>query len=353
MLSGMTPQTATTPSPGERASIGDVAKLAGVSPQTVSRVSTGADNVRPATRQRVLDAMAQLGYSPNHAARALRYGSFGTIGVIAHRLARTGESRTVEAVVEAARAHGYTVTLIDVGSPSSHEVTEAVQRLTHQAIDGLVIIRAETATPTTLALPPRLPVVVSDSRFVGHHPAVGADQTTGTRLAVQHLLDLGHPTVHHVAGPAGSGPAALRVEAWRATLAAAGRTTPEPFVGDWTAHSGYEIGQRIAHDDAVTAVFCANDEMAAGLTRALFEAGRRVPEDVSVVGFDDIPLAEYLWPPLTTVRQDFARIGAELVDLLLRQVREGAELSDHVVVPAPLVVRASTAPPARRASTPE
>ncbi|GIG24701.1 LacI family DNA-binding transcriptional regulator [Cellulomonas denverensis] len=335
-------------------SIGDVARLAGVSAQTVSRVSTGADNVRPATRDRVLAAMDELGYSPNHAARALRSGSFGTIGMIAHRLARTGESRTVEAVVEAARAEGYTVSLVDVQSPSSDEVTEAAARLSHQSIDGLVIIRAETATPTNLVLPPRVPVVVSDSRFAGHHPAVGADQVTGTHLAVQHLLDLGHHTVHHLAGPASSAPAEIRVETWRAHLIGAGRPVPEPLRGDWSARSGYQHGQRIAEAvrrDAITAVFAANDEMAAGLIRALSEAGLRVPRDVSVVGFDDIPLAEFLWPPLTTVQQDFHLIGRQLMDLLLRQIRDREVVADQrIIVPTRLVQRASTAPP--RSGTP-
>src|SRR5690606_2075780 len=124
-------------------------------------------------------------------------------------------------VVDAARLRGYTVSLVDVQSPSSTDVRAAVARLTHQAIDGLIIIRAETATPATLALPARLPVVVSDSRFVGHHPAVATDQTDGTRRAVEHLLGLGHRTVHHLAGPADSAPAQLRVEAWQQCLARA------------------------------------------------------------------------------------------------------------------------------------
>lgn len=329
-------------------SIGDVARLAGVSPQTVSRVSTSALNVRPETRQRVLDAMEQLGYSPNNAARALRYGSFRTIGLVAHRLSRTGEARTMEAVVEAARRERYTVTLVDVETPSSADVDAAVQRLTHQSIDGLVIIRAETATPTTLALPPRVPVVVSDSRFVGPPPAVGADQTSGTIAAVDHLLGLGHRTVHHLAGPLDSNPAQMRAAAWADALRAAGRDVPPPLHGDWSARSGYVNGLAVAADADVTAVLCANDEMAAGLVRALYEQGRRVPEDVSVVGFDDIPLAEYLWPPLTSVRQDFAQIGERLIELLLRQVEGGESLDDqHVLVPTTLIERSSTAAPRR------
>lgn len=179
-------------------------------------------------------------------------------------------------------------------TPSSTDVDAAVARLTNQAIDGLVIIRTETATPATLALPARLPVVVSDSRFVGHHPAVATDQGAGTRQAVEHLLGLGHRTVHHLAGPEDSSPGQLRLETWRARLEQAGRTVPAPLRGDWSARSGYELGRQLAEDPEVTAVFCANDEMAASLLRAFHEAGLRVPQDVSVVGFDDIPMAEFL-----------------------------------------------------------
>ncbi|RKS68480.1 DNA-binding LacI/PurR family transcriptional regulator [Motilibacter peucedani] len=329
-------------------SIGDVARVAGVSSQTVSRVSTGSERVLPETRARVLAAMESLGYSPNSAARALRGGSFGTLGVIAHRIARTGESRTVEAVVSAARDRGYTVSLVDVVAPTRSKVSEAALRLSHQLIDGLVIIRAETATPTSLVLPPTLPVVVSDSRFVGHHPAVRADQAAGTRLAVEHLLGLGHRTVHHLAGPSDSGPADVRVDAWRAALAAAGRQQPAVVRGDWSARSGYEAAASLATADDVTAVFCANDEMAAGLCRAVHESGRSIPDDLSVVGFDDVPLADYLWPPLTTVHQDFQEIGLRLVDLLLRQLAGEVLTDERVIVPTTLVVRASTAPPPSR-----
>jgi DNA-binding LacI/PurR family transcriptional regulator len=308
-------------------------------------VSTGAPNVREATRQRVLDAMDQLGYSPNMAARALRYGRFGTIGLIAHQLADTGESRTAEAVIEAARDEGYNVTLVDVETPTSQDLDAAVQRMTHQAIDGLVITHALTANPTTLSLPPRLSVVVSDLQFLGQHPAVGADQTGGIAAAMGHLLRLGHRTVHHIAGPAGSVPTEVRLTAWRTTLLAAGRPIPEPLYGDWSAASGYEAGRLLASDPDVTAVLAANDEMAAGLLLALHEQGRDVPREVSVVGFDDIPLAAFTWPPLTTVRQDFREIGVRLIDLLLRQMRDGENLAGHhEVVPTTFVERASTGP---------
>ncbi|SFC15349.1 transcriptional regulator, LacI family [Nocardioides terrae] len=333
--------------PRRGASINDVARLAGVSGQTVSRVAHGSTSVRPETRAKVLAAMERLGYAPNHAARALRAGEFGTIGLLAHRFERTGEALTTEGVIGAAAAQNVGVTVVDVRRDEVDDWQSAASRLTHQAIDGLVVIRAEQATPEELALPADLPVVVSDSRFAGRYPAVVADQAQGTREAVQHLLDLGHRTVHHVAGPADSEPAAVRLDTWRRMLEEAGRRVPEPWRGDWTARTGYGLGHEIAADPSVTAVFCANDETALGLLRALHEAGRRVPEDVSVVGFDGIALGEFTYPPLTTVSQDFHAIGRELVRLLLDRVRAtGADEPQRVVVPTELVVRRTTGPAA-------
>ena len=328
---------------------GDVARLAGVSGQTVSRVANAVEGVNPETRRKVLAAMSELGYSPNRAARALRNGAFETIGVIAHKLTRTGESRTVEAVAEAARASGHTITLLDVASPATENLTEAASRLSHQAIDGLVIIRAEIENPHGLVLPPRLPVVVSDSHFEGSLPTVSADQVGGTRAAVRHLLDLGHPTVHLLAGPAASVPASVRREEWEAVLRQESRPVVAPLQGDWTPASGYEAGLRIAEDPSVTAVFCANDEMAAGVILALHDRGVRVPDDVSIVGFDNVPWSSYLWPPLTTVNQDFTAIGTKLVETLLEQMRSGLRPSQsRTLVPTQLIVRKSTATPGRR-----
>ncbi|GAA4903770.1 LacI family DNA-binding transcriptional regulator [Tessaracoccus lubricantis] len=329
-------------------SIRDVAKLAGVSAQTVSRVSTGVDPVRPETRDKVLEAMRQVGYSPNHAARALRLGKFGAIGLMAHRYARTGEALIAASVIDAAEAHGYSVNLISIQTPDKDHWETAAHRISHQAIDGLVIIRAEMATPDTLTLPAGLPVVVSDSRLIGHYPAVTADQTGGSRMAVEHLLSLGHRTVHHLAGPLDSEPALIRSAGWSRTLELAGCEVPEPWIGDWTPGCGYAFGVRAAADPSVTAVYAANDEMAIGFMRGLHENGRRVPEDVSVVGFDGLDLGAYVYPPLTTIKHPFATIGSMLVDTMLEQIRKrgtGFVAPPRTVVPVDLVVRESTAGP--------
>ena len=226
---------------------------------------------------------------------------------------------------------------------------QAVYRLSHQTIDGLVVVQAGRAGPDHLSLPQAMPVAVSDSALVGYYPSASADQVGGVRDAVGHLLALGHRTVHHVSGPEGSQSALIRKATWAACLREAGALVPEPVLGDWEAAAGYKAGLHLAADPDVTAVFCGNDEVALGLIRAMHEQGRRVPQDVSVVGFDGLDLGEYSFPPLTTIRQDFKRHGREMVGLVLEQVTTGpVDGSRSVIIPTELVLRGSTAPPPTR-----
>ncbi|MFF9112207.1 LacI family DNA-binding transcriptional regulator [Streptomyces sp. NPDC014805] len=327
----------------------DVARLAGVSSQTVSRVSNGYAGVNEETRRAVLAAMKELGYRPNSAARALKRGEFRTIGVITFTLATTGNVRTLEAIATSAAQEGYAVTLLPVAVPTQDEVRGAFSRLEELAVDAVIVImEVHLLDAATITLPPHVQVVVVDSDAGDRYTVVDTDQAGGTRAAVRHLLDLGHDTVWHLAGPEGSFAAQRRTDAWRAVLAEAGRVPPPLVQGDWSTESGYRAGRELARREDCTAVFVANDQMALGLQRALHESGRRVPEDVSVVGFDDIPEAAHFLPPLTTVHQDFAEVGRLCVRAALRKVRgEGAERGT-TLVPTRLVVRDSTAPPPRR-----
>lgn len=323
----------------------DVAREAGVSGQTVSRVVNARGYVGAATRERVEAAMQSLGYRPNSAARALRSGRFRTLGVVMFSFSSYGNQRTLDAIAVRAAQLGYALTLIPVESSAGETVAGAFRRLEEHAVDGIIIvIEAHQLDEADIEIPQGVPVVFVDSNRGDLHPFVDTDQAQGARLATEHLLDLGHDTVWHVAGPAKSYSAERRREAWRATLESRGRTVPEVLQGDWSAASGYEAGVRLRERDAVTAVFAANDQMAIGVLRAFREAGRDVPGDVSIVGFDGLPDAAQLWPPLTTVQQHPERVGALAVDALLAEL-DGEERVHTPLVGTELVVRASTAPP--------
>jgi DNA-binding LacI/PurR family transcriptional regulator len=333
--------------PARGVSMADVARLAGVSAQTVSRVSTGHPSVIESTRQQVLAAMQELGYRPNSAARALKRGSFRTLGVILFTLSTTGNSRTVEAIADHAAREGYAITLIPVAVPTQDGVLGAFTRLGELAVDGIIVImEVHLLDAANLMLPPGVQVVVVDSDAGDRYPVVDTDQADGARQAVRHLLDLGHRTVWHVTGPEESYASERRTQAWRETLRAAGREEPPVRRGDWSAESGYRAGLELAREPSCTAVFAANDQMALGLLRAFHERGRTVPQEVSIVGFDDIPDAGSFIPPLTTVHQDFAEVGRRCVRALLAQIRNEPAGPGTMLVPTRLVLRASTAAPA-------
>jgi DNA-binding LacI/PurR family transcriptional regulator len=331
------------------ASQADVARIAGVSGQTVSRVANGAHHVDDATRDRVLAAMRELGYRPNRAARALRSGRFQSIGVIAFELSSVGTTHTLDAIAAAATGTGYSVNLLPVLDATRDAVRAAFDRLGEQSVDGIIIlIEAHLLDEVDVALPEGLPVVVVDSSAHYDYPIVDTDQAQGARLATEHLIHLGHQTVWHVAGPDSSFSAARRRRSWEETLVRHEREVPPPLVGDWSADSGYDAGRRLAESDQATAVFAANDQMALGVLRALHERGIGVPSDVSVVGFDDMAEAAHFWPPLTTVRQSFAEVGRRSVDALVNEIQSGEHHHEAVSVPTELVVRGSSAPPPRR-----
>ncbi|NUR60085.1 MAG: LacI family DNA-binding transcriptional regulator [Catenulispora sp.] len=326
-----------------RPGLREVAEVAGVSHQTVSRVFKDHPRVSAQTRAKVLAAAAQLDFRPNAIARALATGSSRTIGVVSFDTTLFGPASMVSAIERSAREADYFVSMVGLASPSRHSVAEAADRLRGQGVDGIILIPGHVSADQVVRhLPDHLPVVsLSTAESV---TSAAVDQYGGPLAAVRHLLDLGHTTVHHAAGPADWRDARERERGWRDALTGAGAPVTAPLPGDWSAASGYERGKQLAADPAVTAVFAANDHIALGVLLALHEAGRRVPEDVSVIGFDDIPEAAFFTPPLTTVRQDFAALGRRSLALLLEQI--GAPMPatlPGVVIPTELVVRRSTA----------
>lgn len=332
---------------GRRVSMADVAAHAGVSSQTVSRVSNDSSKVSEPTRDKVLQSMRDLGYRPNSAARALKRGHFRTLGIITFTMTTYGNVRTIDAIAQAAAGAGYATTLLPVRVPTQRSVHRAFGRLEELAVDAVIVIMETNLRDSDhLILPPGMPVVVVDADHGAGTYGVDADQVAGARKVTEHLLGLGHATVWHIAGPQASHAARRREEAWRASLELAGRPAPPAIRGDWTARSGYEAGLQLPAGAECTAVFCANDQMALGLYRALRQNGRRVPQDVSVVGFDNIEDSDSFDPPLTTIDQDFEELGRECVEEVMEQLRDPTMPSRRPVVRTRLVVRDSTAAPA-------
>lgn len=322
----------------------DVARLAGVSHQTVSRVINDLPNIRPATRARVEEAIRILGYRPNRAARALVTKRTATIGVIGTESSMWGPTTVHRTIEGAAREAGYFVSAVNLHTVSGSELAAAVDHLTAQDVEGIVVIAAnDEALEVVRAQKTGLPLVVVQGDLSKARWTAGVDQDAGARMAVRHLLELGHTEIAHITGPLNWTEARARADGWRSELFAAGLRPGEPLVGDWTPESGYAAGLRIAELPGVTGVFAGNDQMAIGALRGLWEAGRRVPEEISVVGFDDIPEAAFLIPPLTTVRQDFAAVGRRAIEVMQDAIG-GASEEDrltHLIKPE-LVVRTST-----------
>jgi len=333
--------------PPPRPVMADVASRAGVSVMTVSRVLNGFPGVSDATRRRVEGAVVALGYHPNTAARVLAGGRSRTLGVIAVETEQFGPSHTLFGIEAAARATSHLLSFVTL-SPNGRDMASTLQHLRDSHVEGVIVVApVRPVVNAVKRIEERLPLVV-----VGGDPSISAatvtiDQAEGARIATRHLLDLGHPTVHHVRGPRNWIDATSRSRGWSETLRAHSAPRPGSLVGDWSASGGYAAGARLARDPDVTAVFAANDQTALGVIRALGEAGRKVPEDVSVVGFDDTPESGYFVPALTTIRQDFGEVGRRCVELLL-SLMDGTVGEHHIVVPAELVVRESSAPPGGR-----
>ncbi|MEG3615410.1 LacI family DNA-binding transcriptional regulator [Isoptericola haloaureus] len=324
--------------------IADVARVAGVSVPTVSRVLNGSVPVSAERRDRVLAAVKELGFRPNGAARALANRGQPMIAVFAGNTTRYGYASTLQGIEEAARQAGYMVVISVVESARPEIAEQAIDHALRQPLAGAVVLEFDPPGAAALrAVPAWLPKVAAaaGSSSGGESvPHAYMDDRLGAYRATQYLLDLGHRTVHHVSIPS-VGTESARLVGWREALTEAGAPVPPVIGADWSPMSGYDAGSRLAADDEVTAVLAGNDELAMGIVKALGDQGRRVPDDVSVVGFDDHPLSGLWSPPLTTVRQDFVALGRRVVGLLLDQLAPGTTASSVRMVPD-LVVRAST-----------
>ncbi|GAA2228403.1 LacI family DNA-binding transcriptional regulator [Promicromonospora sukumoe] len=397
----------------QRVSMTDVARRAGVSQKTVSRVVNGEPHVADAIRARVQAVIEEMGFRPNAAARALVTRRNRRIGMVTMGTALYGPTSILAGVDAALRGTGYHLSVARTQGGGVADLQAAIDELVAQDIAGLVLSEPIDLGHPELRLPAGLPVLTFDSPTSvaeaapdgvagagsgvrsgavpdgapgavpgvepGRDPApeetgrdrlvLGADELTGARSATEHLLTLGHRTVHHIAGTAGWAATARRIAGWRSALADTGAPLPDVVHGDWSPRSGYEATRELLRHagsgsssgsgsatsaapdstatpvNPVTAIFAANDHMAIGAIRAVEQAGLRVPQDVSVVGFDDAPEAEFLSTPLTTVRQDFAEVTRLAVHRLVRAMEGRPPAERHRLIPTELVVRETTAPP--------
>lgn len=322
----------------------DVARRAGVSHQTVSRVLNGHPNVSAATKADVLAAIRDLGYRPNAAARTLVTGKTNVLGVISFDTTLYGPASMLYGIERAAHPD-YFVAVASLPAFGRRTLSQAVDRFLGQGVAGIIVIAPRTDQVETLTgLAASVPLVAVGCGDTSPLPSVKIDNRTGAAMATRHLLDLGHQTVYHISGPDNWLDARDRVEGWRQGLREAGLPEPQMHRGDWSARSGYEIGLQLATWPEVTAVFCANDSMALGFLRAAAERGRALPQDISVVGFDDVPEAAYFWPPLTTVRQDFGALGEQALRLLMGQIMAGGDVEPVRPIVPELIARFSSAP---------
>ncbi len=334
-----------------RASMKDVARLAGVGEKTVSRVVNGEPNVSDKTKARVLTAIAELDFRPNNAARALATNRSNSIGFLFYGGGYFGPSRILEEVENAARALNYSVVLSRSKSGQTKDVQKAIEWLISQDVDGILVYEPSDS-PSLLA--PELnniPVVVFEGNDTspGDRITLEGNGKLAASLAVEHLLALGHETVHHIAGPMTWSSASTRCKGWEQALRENQRTIPPPKTGDWSAQSGYLAGRALAEIPDMTSIFCANDEMAIGAMKALHEAGLSIPNDVSIIGMDGIAIGEYLLTPLTTVKQDFQTIAMNGVNTLINQI-QGVTAKPLLTTPptVKILTRGSTAAPRKQ-----
>ncbi len=347
--------TGHTRSRGENrpASIRDVATAAGVSHQTVSRVINGHPSVKASTRARVEAAIAELGFRRSVTAHALASGRSRTVTVLTSNTTHYGYAAALQGIEEAARTAAFGVGIVVLESDDAREVRGALQRAADSG-GGLIVIAYDRPGVRALELVPDGVPLIAAVETPAETPEPGSpwvwtDDREAAREATGHLLGLGHRTVHYLAIPSSTRTrhASQRAAGWRNALHEAGAPVPEPLPGGWEPADGYAAGRRLAADPEVTAVLCGNDDLALGVLRALREAGRAVPDDVSVAGFDDAPHSAFLSPALTTVRLDFSGVGRACFALLHGLVEQGEPVTPHPVAAPRLIVRESTGPAPR------
>ncbi|WP_156761154.1 LacI family DNA-binding transcriptional regulator [Microbacterium karelineae] len=328
---------------GRPATIYDVARAAEVSHQTVSRFIRGDDRIRPQTRERVEAAMAALDYRMNLTARSLRTRRSNRIAALTHDIAQVGPSKTAQGASNAAREAGYLLDFVSLDFRDRTAVDDALELIARQDLAGVLALSATDEVAEAFAgMRFHAPAFIVTEDDEPRPEAPITAPAIGLRAAVAHLAELGHRRIFHIAGPDGWRSARNRAAAYRRELARHGLEPAGEAPGDWSSASGYAAAAAVPR--GATAVIAANDQMALGAILAFEERGRRVPDDISIIGFDGIAESAYFRPPLTTIQQDFEQQGRRAFAQLLLLL-DGPDSADVPPERAELIVRSSTAPP--------
>jgi LacI family transcriptional regulator len=325
----------------------DVARRAGVSYQTVSRVINQHSYVADDTRQRVLETIAELDYHPNKAARSLAARHSQTLALITFGLDFYGPAQMVINIERAAKIAGYDLIFSNVSTTTMTGLRAAITSIRRWQVDGILLITPviDMGDDTIASVNTGIPMVQINGQLGAPTPSVLVEQRYGSRLITRHLIELGHRSICEISGPLNWFDAIERHESWEATLREAGLEAGVSIEGDWTAASGYRAARTLLETDSnFTALVVGNDQMALGAQRALHEYGFRVPQDVALVGFDDIPEAPFFEPPLTTIRQDFGALGKRGIDYLVERIQNPDLPVEQQIIYPELILRASTAP---------
>ena len=308
--------------PVRNLTINDVADLAGVSYQTVSRVINDMPHVAPRTRKRVQQVLQRVGFRPNMTARQLASRRSTTVGLVTFATGYYGPSQILANSEQAAKEVGLSFMFTGIVDQSTRQIRRAVDELCAHQVCGILIHLPLAINLRDLQDVCRnVPVIAVDSDLGFRCPSVLIDQQLGSQMATRHLIDLGHRNIAYLRGPVFWRVARVRYAGWQKELKAA-RLPPGPVVdGDWTAESGFEAARKLIsnHWGKFTAVVAANDQMALGAIRAFERSSIRIPQNVSIVGFDDIPEAGFFGPPLSTIKQDFAALGRLSIQCLTAQ----------------------------------
>jgi LacI family transcriptional regulator len=335
----------TAPLPRRPVRLRDIADLVGVDVSTVSRVLNSSSQVavRPETRRRIFEAATRLGYRPNSAARSLKTARSMTIGLLVPNLFNVAYAAIAQGADERAAATGYALTVL------SGSVSERISALNGR-IDGLLVATATADTPVPPGVDPGLPVLLVNRAERGAAPSVTVNDEAGISMATDYLVSLGHTQIGHVAGPQNTDTARRRRQGFLETMRGAGLAVDEGLIaeGPYTEAGGYAATLRLlAHDPRPTALVASTLTVAIGAMAAVRRSGLQIPTDVSVVGYDDVPLAAYLDPPLTTVRMPLREMGGHAVDMLIGLIEGRRVDSVKLDIPPELIVRGSAGPPSR------